>query len=175
MKKAAVVVVKVSMFNFKKNYFELFELPQTYQIDEKLLKQRYLLIMQQVHPDRFVKASAQEQRLAVQFTGLINEALDTLQSPVKRAAYLLKLNNMPVDFESNTIMAKDFLFEQITWREKIADAKQDANKLAAVKKEIEMNYQALIDKLNLLFVEMDFSQAQQLTLQLKFFEQLLKS
>jgi len=168
-------VVKVLMFNLKKNYFELFELPQTYQIDEKLLKQRYLLIMQQVHPDRFVKASAQEQRLAVQFTGLINEALETLQSPVKRAAYLLKLNNMPVDFESNTIMAKDFLFEQITWREKIADAKQDANKLAMVKKEIEIKYQALINELNLLFAEKNFLQAQQLTLQLKFFEQLLKS
>src|SRR3990167_7950003 len=100
MKKGAAVAVKVLMsdFDLKKNYFELFCLPVTYQVDLELLSQRYRALLQQVHPDRFVNASPQEQRLAVQYTGLVNDALDTLKSPIKRSAYLLKIHGIDIDF-----------------------------------------------------------------------------
>jgi len=48
-------------------------------------------LQQEFHPDRFASKGDVDKRLAVQTASLINQAYDTLKSPLKRAQYLLEL------------------------------------------------------------------------------------
>jgi len=62
----------------------------------------------------------------MQWTTRVNEAYRTLKSPVQRAKYLLELNGVDVQFETNTQMPADFLLQQLELREALEEAKQPA-------------------------------------------------
>jgi len=62
----------------------------------------------------------------MQWTTRVNEAYRILKSPVQRAKYLLELNGVDVQFETNTQMPTDFLLRQLELREALAEAKLPA-------------------------------------------------
>ncbi len=62
----------------------------------------------------------------MQWTTRVNEAYRTLKSPVQRAKYLLAMNGVDVQFETNTRMPTDFLLKQLELREALEEAKQAA-------------------------------------------------
>src|SRR3990167_10314801 len=107
------------MMNLKTNYFDIFGLPHSYVINEAFLRSTHHALLQEVHPDRFVSHSSQEQRLATQYTVFINTAFDTLLSHVKRAVYLLSELGVEINFEYQTIKDIPFLVEQMSFREKL--------------------------------------------------------
>ena len=104
------------------NYFELFGLSQTYDIDFATLEVSYRKIQSDNHPDRFVTASAGEKLASMQTATIANEAYQTLKSSGLRGAYLLGLNGITAIDEKNNQMPADFLIQQMEWREKIEDA-----------------------------------------------------
>ena len=87
------------MSDVRMSPYELFGLPETYVLDETLLAERHLAAMQKVHPDRFADRSAAERRVAEQWSAVINEAFETLKSPVKRAVWLAKKRGAEVETE----------------------------------------------------------------------------
>lgn len=112
------------MFDFSKNYFELFGLPVGYQVDSSELASRYRALQKVVHPDRYAAADAQSQRVSLQNATLVNEAFQTLKDPLQRAQYLLSLHGRERDAESNTIKDPGFLMQQMAWRESLAEVSQ---------------------------------------------------
>ena len=84
----------MSLPDLQKNYFQLFDLPVDFQLDQAQLGERYRQLQKELHPDRYASASAHEQRLAVQYSALINEAYASLRKPLPRALYLLELAGM---------------------------------------------------------------------------------
>jgi len=105
------------------NHFELFHLPQKFAIDMAALDAAYHEVQNQVHPDKFTNAGGTEKRIAMQWATRANEAYQTLKSPFKRAAYLCELNGIDLQIESNTAMPREFLMQQMEWREALEDAK----------------------------------------------------
>ena len=97
------------MSDVRMSPYELFGLPETYVLDETLLAERHLAAMQKVHPDRFADRSAAERRVAEQWSAVINEAFETLKSPVKRAVWLAKKRGAEVETEGQVRMPADFL------------------------------------------------------------------
>lgn len=106
------------------NHFELFHLPQRFSIDLQLLEEAYREVQNQVHPDKFVTAPDAERRVAMQWATRANEAYQTLKNPFKRAAYLCELHDVDLETESNTAMPREFLMQQMEWREMLDDARQ---------------------------------------------------
>lgn len=104
------------------NYFELFGLPVSYDVDVSALQPQWRQLQQQFHPDRVDNQDASAQRQAMQMSAQINSAYQTLKSPVLRAAYLLTLVNEPVDLERTTVADTDFLMAQMELREQLEDA-----------------------------------------------------
>jgi len=98
------------------NYFELFDIPVSFVVDLEKLAVSYRQLQQQVHPDKFVTSSAQERRLSIQYAARINDAYQVLKSPLKRAQYLLELNEFSTQDE-DTAMDNAFLMEQMELRE----------------------------------------------------------
>ena len=74
------------------NPFALFDLPVAFQVDAALLNERYLALQKSLHPDNFSAASAQEQRLAIQKSAEINDALRGLKDPIERADSIIDIN-----------------------------------------------------------------------------------
>lgn len=112
------------------DYFQLFDVPVSFEVDLDLVQQHYMELQKTVHPDKFVNASAQEKRFSMQQTSRINEALNTLKQPVARALYLLKLKGMDINFDNETTMDADFLMEQMELRESLSEVRAKDDPLA---------------------------------------------
>lgn len=108
--------------DFQQDFFQLFELPPRFAIDNAALDQRYRDLQSQVHPDKFSHLSESEQRLSMQWSTRINEGYQTLRSPLARGRYLLSLQGVDTQEETNTAMPLDFLMQQMEWRETLQDA-----------------------------------------------------
>ena len=105
--------------DFKQNYFELFDLPQQFELDKAALGARYRQLQQELHPDRFAGRTDHEQRVAVQYSALVNEAHETLSRPLGRALYLLQLSGMSAEEVAAQQVDGGFLIEQMELREKL--------------------------------------------------------
>lgn len=112
------------------NYFELFEIPASYDIDLGLVQHRYRDLQKLVHPDKYANASSQERRISMQQTSLINQALHTLKHPVERAVYLLQLKGVDFTMDNETTMDAAFLMEQMELREKLESIRKFDEPLA---------------------------------------------
>ncbi|MDH5393845.1 MAG: Fe-S protein assembly co-chaperone HscB [Gammaproteobacteria bacterium] len=119
---------------FSKNYFEIFNLPVGFDLDVEQLSVVYRDLQKEIHPDRFANAGEQQSRLAVQMTSLVNQAFDTLKSPVTRAHYLLQLAGLDIDHEQDTTIDPMFLMEQIELREEIESLRFNKDALAEVER-----------------------------------------
>ena len=107
-----------------KNHFELFGLTPAFALETESLERSYREIQSQIHPDRYAQAGDAERRASMQWTTRVNEAYRTLKSPAQRARYLLEINGVDVEFETNTRMPTDFLIKQLELREALDAAKQ---------------------------------------------------
>ncbi len=105
--------------NLNENHFELFGLPARFAVDTAALDARYRELQREVHPDRFAAASRAEQRVSMQLATRVNEAYQTLKSPLRRAVYILQLRGVDPKFETDTAMPPEFLAEQMSWCERI--------------------------------------------------------
>jgi len=109
----------MSFPDFQKNYYQLFDLPEQFEIDEARLGKCYRQLQQQLHPDRFAGATDHEQRVAIQYSALVNQAYTTLRQPLSRALYLLELRGMDSEQVAAQRVAGGFLIEQMELREKL--------------------------------------------------------
>jgi molecular chaperone HscB len=109
----------MSFPDFKQNYFQLFDLPAQFTLDQAQLGARYRQLQGELHPDRYASASEHEQRVAVQYSALVNEAYATLRKPLGRALYLLELTGMSQEEISSQQIDGGFLIEQMELREKL--------------------------------------------------------
>lgn len=112
--------------NIDDDDFTLFGLPERFALDTALLDQRRRELQAQVHPDRFAAQGSAAQRVAMQWSVRVNEAYRRLKEPLKRAAYLCERRGAPVQAERNTAMPREFLQQQMAWREALDDAADGA-------------------------------------------------
>ena len=118
--------------NLKQNYFQLFNVPEAYDLDVSTLAPRYRDIQSAIHPDNFANGSAQEKRLSVQQAALINEAFETLKSPLKRAQYMLSLRGIAINDQSAAKLDSGFLMEQMELRESLSEIPEQAEPFDAL-------------------------------------------
>ena len=132
--------------DLRSSYFDLFAIPVRYELERATIQGRYLELQRIVHPDRFADFGERGQRLAMQYAAFVNQAFDTLCSPLKRALYLLELSGHPVDLEKNTVVDGSFLMEQIALREQLSLV-HDSTEPEAVAEALRTHAQQLMDRL----------------------------
>ncbi|CAM4059071.1 MULTISPECIES: co-chaperone HscB [Pseudoalteromonas] len=113
-------------------YFELFAIPVDYNIDLATVNKNYLELQRAVHPDRHANASSRDKLLAVQNTAEINDALQTLKHPVKRAEYMLSELGVDIRAEQQTLQDPLFLMQQMELREELEELTASADPDAAI-------------------------------------------
>lgn len=146
------------------NHFELFGFPVSFDIDLQQLSERYRELQRALHPDRFANATDRERRLSVQHAAQVNEAFQTLKSPLQRARYLLQIKGVAFDDEKETHLDPLFLMEQMELREALAEVKHKVDALgglAAIMRDIKSRQQAMETQLQqLLSDDTDASRAE---------------
>lgn len=132
------------------NYFEIFSLPVSFDVNLALLNSSYRELQRAVHPDKFAHASEQQQLLSVQKAAQINDAYQTLKSPVSRAEYMLKLAGVELHHEQQTIKDPVFLMQQMELREEleeISDTADPEKAIAAFEGQLKLMINGLQDKI----------------------------
>ena len=144
-------------------YFNLFQLEPSFNIDTEALEQTYRALAARFHPDKFASASAFEQKQAVMMSSTINDAYRTLKSPIDRAAYLLKSQNIDADAPEHTSFSPEFLMQQMEWRETLMDAQMEQNHdaIRALDQEIQEVQNNLYQDLQQAFEKQDYGSAAQ--------------
>ncbi len=156
------------------NHFELFQLPEQFDIDLAKLETNFRAIQSASHPDRYVTAGDAEKLAAIQTATTANEAYKTLKNPALRGAYLLGLHGITAIAETNTAMPADFLMQQMEWREAIEDAEnaKDINALEALLGTIRTESKNLQLKLSEQFKQQRLKDATDSTRKLIFMEKV---
>jgi molecular chaperone HscB len=116
--------------NIDDDDFALFGVPEQFALDAAQLDKRWRELQTEVHPDRFAAQGAAAQRVAMQWSVRVNQAYQRLKDPLKRAAYLCERRGAPVDAERNTAMPREFLMQQMAWREALDEVHDGGAALA---------------------------------------------
>ncbi len=160
-------------------YFELFSLTHTFDLDLEALELAYQNQVARFHPDKFTTADKSAQVLALQNTALLNTAFEALQSPLKRATYLLELRGIDAFDAHDTQMDAHFLMEQIELRERLEtiQAQQDESALDTLIANISHKIGANVAQISAAFSDASaqpdaLPTIKNLVRELKFYEQL---
>ena len=170
-----LICMPSSSLDFQQTFFQLFGLAQSFHLDTRSLERQYRAMQMVVHPDKFAHLPDAEQRVAMQQATFVNEAYQTLRSPLRRARYLLKLNGVDTQEETNTAMPMDFLIAQMEWREAVIEAQQarDADALGELQTRMQTETGGLeaqlADKID---TEKNYAAAAELVRKLRFMEKL---
>jgi molecular chaperone HscB len=157
------------------NFFQLFNLPETFALDLARLEANYHALQSQAHPDKHAHLPAAQQRAAMQQAAHINEAHQTLRNPLTRARYLLMLHGVDTQEETNTAMPTDFLMQQMSWREAITDAQHSRDEANLQQLEQQLQHE-MIELQHQIAVKIDtmhdYAAAAEPVRKLKFMEKL---
>jgi molecular chaperone HscB len=160
--------------NLNENHFQIFGVPVRFEVDLSELEARYRELQREVHPDRFAAATQAEQRVSLQLATRVNEAYQTLKSPLGRAAYILHLHGIDPGFETNTAMPAEFLVDQMERRERLeaAVAASDWERLIALSSDLRMEQDSLFRRIERQLEARDWNEAAATLRQLKFLDKL---
>lgn len=163
--------------NLTSDFFELFDLPVSFEINIPELTSKYREMQRTVHPDKFASASDLERRISMQMAARVNEGYQVLKDPLARSQYLLELHGIPVK-DTETTMDNMFLMEQMELRETLAelgDSNNPVSELQTFRKHISIRENEILAQIGRLFEQDDNEQLQQaveLTKKLQFFRRL---
>lgn len=107
--------------DLKKDFFAFLGLPVAFDLDPEALENNYRTLQKTLHPDKFSMSAEQERRMAVQLTAHLNEAHATLNNPMRRGRYLLAMQSIDTNEETDTVMPTEFLMEQMEIREQLEE------------------------------------------------------
>jgi molecular chaperone HscB len=108
-------------------------------VDPDNLKKRFFEQSRRWHPDRFSRASAEEQRRALDTTALINDAFRTLRDPFARAEYFFKESGIELPKEVSPGILEEF-FE---WNMALQELKSGDESVRPQLVEAQQRYQKL--------------------------------
>lgn len=100
------------------NYFELFELPISLQIDKTKLAQKYFELQKKYHPDFFTNSTEHEQEQALEISAGLNKALKILKDQDQTIKYVLQLKCL-LEEEEKYQLPPEFLMEMMELNEEL--------------------------------------------------------
>lgn len=106
------------------NYFELFEIPVSFNVDKTLLAKKYFELQKKYHPDFFSQGSEAEQEEALERSSQVNRALKIFKHPDETIKYLLQLKGL-LEEEEKYQLPPAFLMDMMELNEELNDGSKD--------------------------------------------------
>ena len=100
------------------NYFELFELPVSFNTDKSKLAHKYFELQKKYHPDFFVNGTEHEQAEALEISSQLNKALKVLKNQNLTIKYVLQLKDL-LEEEEKYQLSPAFLMQMMELNEEL--------------------------------------------------------
>ncbi|KAI1308010.1 hypothetical protein EDD11_004346 [Mortierella claussenii] len=150
------------------NYYEILGLsPEpTFDVETKDLRNKFLRIQQQVHPDSYSQNTNGDQIYAQQQSSLANKAYSTLKEPLSRANYILELLGASIH-ETESLDEPELLMEVMEARELLEDA-QTEQEVEDLKSVNDNRIKQAVEGLSCAFQKQDLEAAKTLAIELQY-------
>ena len=102
------------------NYFELFEIPVSLQVDTSVTAKKYFELQRKYHPDFFSNATEAEQAEVLEKSSDINKAYKVFTNPDETIRYFLEIKGLMGD-EDKYQLPPDFLMEMMELNEALME------------------------------------------------------
>mgnify|MGYP001046649309 CR=1 FL=1 len=153
------------------DHFVRLGMRRAFDIDLAEVERQYFGFQRHFHPDRFANKSSAERAHSLQHATSLNEAYQTLKSPLARAQYLLEILGKPLlDDNAHTIDDPGLLDEAMEMREALADG--DAAALRSLSAEAKAKIDVCCKELSAAFATDDLERAHALTLRLTYLSKI---
>lgn len=106
------------------NYFEFFEIPISFKLDEAALKKAFYTNSKKYHPDFYTLESEEKQMEVLELSTLNNNAYKTLSDFDKRIKYILELKEV-LGEEGKNQLPQEFLMEMMDINENLMELEFD--------------------------------------------------
>ena len=106
-----------------KNYFEFYDIPESFILDEKALKAKYYQLSREFHPDFYANEPQEKQDEILQLSTQNTNAYRTLSDPDLRMQYILKEHGLLE--EGKNELPSDFLMEMMELNEELMELEFD--------------------------------------------------
>lgn len=107
--------------------FDVLGLAPTFDLDSKVLEQRYRDLQRALHPDKFAQASASERRASLSRAVSVNDAYRALRDQLKRAEVLFVRLGGELSERGGQPADPELLMEVMELREQLSDSKQSGD------------------------------------------------
>lgn len=120
------------------NYFEFFDLPVAYEVDQALLKRLYYQRSRALHPDFHSLADEETKEEMLRMSSFNNQAYKTLSDGALRLRHLLEIHGK-LDEQSQHELPQDFLMQMMDINESMVELsiEPDAGAINQLVKQIE--------------------------------------
>ncbi len=125
------------------NYFELFEMPVSLQVDKKYLQNKYFELQKKYHPDFFSNESKDEQDDVLEKSSMINKGYKTFQNDDETIKYVMYLKGLMQE-EEKYELPSEFLIEMMELNESLMEV--DDSSLEQTETKISQLEMQLYDK-----------------------------
>jgi len=138
------------------NYFEFYEIPVSFGVDEEGLRKRFYELSKQYHPDFYTLESEEKQAEILQLSTLNNEAYETLRNEDRRMKYVLTLEGALGEEGSNKL-PPDFLMEMMELNEGLMELAfdPDPNAITNIREQLEKKEEELLNEVTPLLARFD--------------------
>ena len=131
------------------NYFELFEMPISLQVDKKYVQDKYFELQKKYHPDFFSNESEEEQADVLERSSMINKAYKTFQNEDETIKYVLQIKEL-LEEEEKYQLPPEFLAEMMEINEALMDVDDSAleetdTKISQLQKHLYEEVQIIIE------------------------------
>jgi molecular chaperone HscB len=116
------------------NYFEFYDVPESFTPDTALLKKKFYELSKKYHPDFHANEDDAKQQEILELSTLNNKAHQTLSDPYKRLEYILRTHNLLEDGAKPQLPA-DFLMEMMDINERLMEV-DDTQQLGHITAEV---------------------------------------
>ena len=102
------------------NYFELYNIPESFSPDAGEVKKKFYELSRKYHPDRFTMADEARKTEALRMSAMNNDAYKVLNNADAAMAYILKLHGL-LEEEEKYNLPPEFLMEMMELNEAISE------------------------------------------------------
>ncbi len=136
----------IQRLSARPNYFEIFDLAYSYDLDSQQLEEKYQVLAAELHPDFYLTASTFEKRQSQESSALLNQAYQTLKSSTGRADYLLKLLSHGKSFSDRKLppgFLEEMFEKQELLEEWLSEPEKYLSELDQLKRELTVRLEEL--------------------------------
>ena len=155
---------------FDLNPFDIFSIDKKFDIDKKILEQRYFELQILLHPDKFINASQEEKNFSNVHTSFVNNAFKILCDDTSRIKVLLEYFGYQIN-ESESFQDVSVLEEIMELQNKSMSVESESEK-NKIKSQLIDKIEKEIKKVSQLFNEKKYNDVHKSCIKLSYLQKI---